>query len=354
MSSPILAAGDHFVLCSLLADALRAELGGATEIRELVLPWPIEPFGPVAEVEEASGTEEELIEALAGVSICVTQMAPLTERVLAACPDLELFAVCRGGPVNANLAAATRHGVAVCYAPGRNAPAAAEYAVGLMLAAMRRIPETHASLREGRWEGAHYTYERSGFELEGTTVGLIGYGAIGSRVARILRGFGARVLVHDPYVDPDVLEGIAEPVDLPDLLVRARIVTLHARVTPETEGMIGADQLATMPPGAVLVNTARGALVDYPAVCEALRSGHLGAAAFDVFPEEPLSPDSCLHQAPNVVMTPHLAGASRPTAQRAARIVVAEVGHYVRGEELSHCANPAVLGGRRSRRGRRG
>ncbi|MCP2260000.1 D-3-phosphoglycerate dehydrogenase [Streptoalloteichus tenebrarius] len=349
MRTTVVAAGDHFVLPTLLADAVRAETSdldsdvGGVDVRELTLPWPHVPFGEVAEVREASGDEDTMIEALRGARIGVTQMGPLTERVLDACPDLELFCVSRGGPVNVNIEAATRHGVAVCYAPGRNAAATAEHTIALILAAARRIPELHKDIRAGVWRGDYYAYENCGIELEGTTVGLVGYGAIGSRVARALNALGSRVLVHDPYVAADALTGVAEAVALQDLLAQSRIVSLHARVTPETEGMIGRAQIAAMPQGSVLVNCARGALVDYEAVCDALESGHLFGAAFDVFPEEPVPADSRLLTAPNVVLTPHVAGASREVAHKAARIVAAEVGRYLRGEPLAHCANPEVL-----------
>ncbi|MEV4259025.1 NAD(P)-dependent oxidoreductase, partial [Spirillospora sp. NPDC049652] len=205
MTTRVLAAGDHFVLNRLLVDAVRAEasaLRGAAadlEFTELTLPWPVVPFGRVAEVDEASGTEDELIEALQGVQVCVTQMAPLTRRVLENCPDLEFFGVSRGGPVNANLEAATEHGVAVAFAPGRNAAATAEHTLGMIMAAARRIPQTHADLHAGLWRGDYYRYEQVGPEIEGSTIGLVGYGAVGSRVARMLKALGARVLVHDPY-----------------------------------------------------------------------------------------------------------------------------------------------------------
>ncbi|GGO93991.1 2-hydroxyacid dehydrogenase [Wenjunlia tyrosinilytica] len=339
----ILAAGDHFVLNSTIRDALREELGSHVPISELTLPWPDVPFGDVAEVHEASGSEEELIEALQGVAICVTQMAPLTRRVLENCPDLRLFAVGRGGPVNANLPAASEHGVAVTFAPGRNATATAEHTVALTLAAMRRVPQTHSELRSATWRGDYYRYDQVGLELRETTVGLVGFGAIGSRVARIMNGFGAHVLVHDPYTDKAAVEGVAEHVGLPELLSRSRVVSLHARVTPETTGMIGAAQIAAMPPDSVLVNCARGALLDYDAVCDALDRGHLFAAAFDVFPAEPVPPGSRLLRTPNIVMTPHLAGASRQTAHQAAFITAAEVGRFIRGEPLSHCANPEAI-----------
>ena len=338
----VLAAGDHFVLNRLLIDALHREVPDGLDVTELTVPWPVQPFGRIAEVDEASGSEEEMIAALQGVEICVTEMAPLTEKVLAGAPDLRLFCVGRGGPVNVNVEAATRHGVAVTFAPGRNATATAEHTLAMMLAATRRIPQTHGDLAGGTWRGDYYMYDHVGPELEGSTVGLVGYGAIGSRVARMLNGFGANVLVFDPYVTPDTLGSGSEQVDLDELLTRSRIVSLHARVTPQTTGMIGAAQIAAMPAGSVLVNCARGALLDYDAVCDALDSGHLFGAAFDVFPQEPIPAGSRLLSTPNIVMTPHLAGASKETAANAAQIVAEDVGRYLRGEPLAHCANPTT------------
>jgi D-3-phosphoglycerate dehydrogenase len=339
----VLAAGDHFVLNRLFVDALHREIPDGLEVSELTLPWPVEPFGRVGEVAEASGSEDAMIEALRGVEVCVTQLAPLTEKILEASPDLRLFCVSRGGPVNTNLDAATRHGVAVTFAPGRNATATAEHTLSMMLAAARRIPQTHTDLAGGIWRGDYYSYDKVGPELEDSTVGLVGYGAIGSRVARMLAGFGAHVLVFDPYVTPEALAGRAEQVELDELLTRSKIVSLHARVTPETTGMIGAAQIAVMAAGSIIVNCARGALLDYDAVYDALDSGHLFGAAFDVFDEEPIPPGSRLLTTPNIVMTPHLAGASKETAAKAAQIVAGDVSRYLRGEPLAHCANPAVL-----------
>ncbi|MEH6372884.1 2-hydroxyacid dehydrogenase [Streptomyces sp. KLMMK] len=344
MTTTVLAAGDHFVLPRLLTEELRAAVPEAPlDVRELTLPWPHTPFGPVAEVDEASGTEDALIEALRGARVCVTQMAPLTERVLRACPDLELFCISRGGPVNANLAAATRHGVAVSYAPGRNATATAEHTLALLLAAARGIGDVHTDLKRGTWRGDYYDYDACGIEIEGCVVGLVGFGAIGSRVARVLVAMGARVLVHDPYVPAEALAGLAEQVTLEELLRRSRIVSLHARVTDETVGMIGRARIAAMPRGSVLVNCARGALVDYDAVCDALESGHLAGAGFDVFPAEPVPAGARLLSAPGVVLTPHIAGGSRQVAHKAARIVAAEVSRFLDGKPLAHCANPEVL-----------
>lgn len=343
MSIRILAAGDHFILNRLLVAALRAEVPGELDLSELTLPWPVEPFGRVGEVDEASGTEDQLIEALRGIEVCVTQMAPLTQRVLDASPDLKLFSVGRGGPVNVNIEAATERGVAVCFAPGRNATATAEHTMGMILAAVRRIPQSNSDLESASWRSDYYMYEHVGPDLQGSTVGLIGYGAIGSRVARMLNGFGAHVVVFDPYIEPEDLSGLAEQVELDQLLARSQIVSLHARATPETAGMIGSAEIAAMPAGSVIVNCARGSLLDYDALCDALDSGHLFGAAMDVFPTEPIPAGSRLLDTPNIVMTPHLAGASKQTAAKAARIIAQDVARYVRGESLAHCTNPEVL-----------
>ncbi|MEJ2871258.1 2-hydroxyacid dehydrogenase [Actinomycetospora sp. OC33-EN08] len=345
----VLAAGDHFVAPDLFLEALRAE--GATEFggfegRTLTAGWPTDPFGPVGTgesvVEEASGSEDDLIDALDGARICLTQMAPFTARVFDACPDLEMVAVCRGGPVNVDLAAADAAGVAVAQAPGRNAAAAAEFAVGMMLATLRRIPLADGELRDGRWRGDFYAYDEAGLELEGATVGLVGYGAIGRIVARVLRAFGATVLVSDPYAPAE--EGI-ELTDLDDLLRRASVVSLHARLSDETRGLIGARELDLLPHGAVLVNTARGGLLDYGPLPAALESGRLGGLALDVYDVEPPPDDWPLHAAPNVVATPHLAGATRQTAHRAAAIAAGEAARFLRGEALAHPAN--AVGGKR-------
>jgi D-3-phosphoglycerate dehydrogenase len=163
-------------------------------------------------------------------------------------------------------------------------------------------------------------------------------------VARIVRGFGAHVLVADPFVSAaDVEPG--ERVELPELMRRSTFVTVHARATAETQGLLSRELIGLMPPGGVLVNCARGALLDYDAVCDALDEGLLFAAAFDVFPEEPIPTGSRLLRTPNVVMTPHLAGASKQTAHNAADIVAGEVARFLSGRAPAHCANPEVLHG---------
>ena len=332
----ILLAGDGFVLNDLLEREITSVLSIKCEISKIVLPWPAIPFAPVADVDEASGSEDEIIRVIRDAEVIVTQMAPLTARVFAAATALKLVTCTRGGPVNVNLRAATERGIAVCSTPGRNAVAVAEYTLLLMLAALRRLPEAHTSLAGGQWRSGLYAYSESGGEIAGSVVGVVGLGEIGRRVAASVRAMGATVIAHDPHTTSS--DGI-ELVALGELLDRADIVTLHARLTPETRHMIGAAELTRIRAGGILVNTARGGLLDYDAALHALESGRLAALALDVFPEEPVPATSRLLRARGVVLSPHLAGATRQTAARAAATAANELDRYARGEPLMHVVN---------------
>lgn len=335
----ILLAGDDFIRNEILAREITARVTFQPNFTTLTLPWPSIPFGPVAEVEEASDCEDKVVESIGGVEVVVTQMAPLTGRVLARADSLRLIVCTRGGPVNVNTQAATARGIAVTCTPGRNAIAVAEYAVMLMLAAIRRLPEVHMSALGGRWRSDLYAYSACGTEIAGSVIGLIGFGEIGRRVADIVSAMGARVVVFDPFVSRASLSGETVLVSMNELLERANVISLHARLTADTRGIVGAAELAKVRPGTVLVNTARGALLDYGAAIRALEVGSLGALALDVFPEEPLPKDSPLLRMPGVVLSPHLAGATRETAERAAVAAALEVDRYARGQPLEHVVN---------------
>ncbi|MBS1800580.1 MAG: 2-hydroxyacid dehydrogenase [Acidobacteria bacterium] len=329
--------GDHFILPSVMRDAL-GSLVEQFDVQEAMTPFPLEPFSNIAEVREASGSEEMMIDALKGASICIAHHAPLTKRVIESAHDLRLFVVCRGGPVNVNVAAASERGIKIAYTPARNAAATAEHTIAMMMCAIRHISQSDALLRQGQWKG-DYTWETAGFELETATVGLIGYGAIGRIVARILRSFGAKVLVYDPFAE---IKGddVEQILQLDDLLDRVDVVSLHARETPDTKSILDEKQIARLKRGAVIVNCARGSLLDYQAMEQALRSGHLSAAAADVFPMEPIPAGSTLLTLPNFVMTPHIAGGTRQAAMKAAAIATEELRRYLAGEPLRYCANP--------------
>jgi len=335
----LLAIGDHFILPDLMRSSL-GDLAQQFDVLQASTPFPVEPFRNIAEVREASGSEEQMISLLKGVSICIAHHAPLTKHIIENAPDLKLFIVCRGGPVNVNVRAATERGILIAYTPARNAAATAEHTIAMMLSAMRSIPRADAAIRQGQWKG-DYTWSTAGFELETAIVGLIGYGAIGRIVARILRGFGATVLVYDPYAKIGVEEDVRQ-VELDELLDCSNVISLHARETPETQGILGVEQIARLQPGSIVVNCARGSLMDYDAVANALLSGHLYAAAADVFPVEPLPPGSPLLELPNFIMTPHIAGGTRQAAIKATRMAADELSRYLKGESLRYCANPEV------------
>lgn len=342
----VLCAGDEFITPAMFVEALRPVLGAEAEFATHTSRWPREPWYATGEIAEAAGDEDEIAEAVRGADLLVTHLAPVTERVLAGADRLRLVATPRGGPTNVDLAAATRHGVAVVNLPGRNARAVAEFTVGILIAGRRNIARSHARMRDGAWTGDLYRYDDAGPELAGRTVGLVGLGQVGRRVADLLRGFGVRLLGHDPYVDPDVAtERGVELVGLAELVAASDVVSLHARLTDETRWMIDEKVLGRMRPGAYLVNTARGELLDEAALVDALRSGRLSGAALDTYVTEPPTPDHPLLSMPQVLTVSHLAGASTDVAHRAARRMADEVDRFVRGRPLAHCLNPEVLAG---------
>ncbi len=343
----VLLAADGFVTADVMAEALKNELPDA-ETASITSEWPDEPFLDIADVKEAYGDEDELIAALQGCEVALTHTYPFTEKVFAACPDLKLVTVCRGGPVNANLEAATNAGVVVTFTPGRNAVATAEHTVAMILATARQIVQRHMEVVARQWRSDYYKFESVGPEIGSSRVGVVGYGAVGSRVAATMAAMGAQVFVYDPWAKPQSVPAKIEFVDsLDELLPQSDILTLHARVTAENHHMINAAALAKMPRGSFLINCARGSLVDYDAVCDAIDSGQLFAAGFDCLPVEPLPADHRLFSTPRITMTPHLGGASKEAARLAARIGAADIAAFARGENPKHVANPEALENRK-------
>lgn len=345
--STVLAAGDRFITPAVFREHLDRRIGADITVRELEFPWPDVPFGSVAEVDEASGTEEELIDALRGCRAVVTQLAPLTEHVLHNSPELEIIGVSRGGPTNVNVDAATRRGIKVVNVPGRNGIATAEMTLGLILAVMRGIPTAHATLAAHEWHGEFYRHDRVGAEISGSTVGLIGAGAVGTQVAQVLAAMGAHVLIYDPYLPADRIPVGATVIDdLDEMFRRCILVSVHARLTDDTRNVVSDRRLGLMSRGGFLVNAARGGLVDYDAVADKLADGHLAGAGFDVFPTEPVDFGhrlfGLLDGGHNIVLTPHIAGASAQTAHRAAAGVAEEVRRHLLGIEPLHPLNSVL------------
>lgn len=289
----------------------------------------------------------QLIELAHDAEVLVTSYDEVTDAVMAACPRLQVIACTRANPVNIDTQAAQARGIRVLYTPGRNADAAAELTLGLMLSLARHIPQSHAALKRGEFTQADNAaaatqqglrrdvvwdvspespYEVfKGTELRNKTLGLVGYGNIGRRVARIARAFGMAVLVVDPFVAAeDINEPGLQKTTLEALFREADIVSLHLSSGPHSDGLVNAALLNSMKPGALLINTSRAAVVDEAALIDALRHGPLGGAALDVYHREPLWRDHpFVIEFDNVIITPHIAGATRESIAKHTAMIAA-------------------------------
>lgn len=296
--------------------------------------WPERTPPPPAELARRVATAQGLL--------CL-----LTDRVdaalLAAAPRLRAVSSMSVGLDHVDLAAATARGVPVGYTPGVLTETSADLAFALLLAAARRVVEADAFVRRGGWRQVWEPELLLGRDVHGATLGIVGLGAIGRAVARRARGFGMRVLAWSRTRRPlGNLEGAVEWAELPALLAASDFVSIHVALAPETRGLLGRAALAGMKPGAVLVNTARGGIVDEAALAEALGEGRLGAAGLDVFAREPLEPGSALLGAPNLVLTPHIGSASHATRARMAGLAVENLLAGLEGRKMPACANPEV------------
>lgn len=346
MTKKIAIIGDRFMLPTVFRDKLVAACGEGHDIRLLEQPWPDEPMehgyakAGMDGLKEYMGDADEIVDFIGDAEIMITQLAPLSAGMLERLPDLKLVAVSRGGPVNIDMQAARRANVLVVNTPGRNASAVAEFTIGAILAETRLIRTGHESLRRGEWRGDLYRADLAGEELSEMTVGLIGYGEVGRRVVRLLKAFGCRILVADPYVQlsaDDLRDGVIQ-TSLDRVLAESNVVSLHPRVTPETTKMMNRERFAQMKKGSYFINTARGPLVDYDALHEALENGHLRGAMLETFDVEPKPAESGLLHLPNVTLTPHIAGASVKTVRYAAGLAAEEVRRYLAGEPpLNRC-----------------
>lgn len=340
MPSHVAIIGDHFMLPEVFEEKIRSACGNTVTTRTRKDAWPDVPMEHgyatpgMDGLKEYLGTADDVVDFVGEAEIFVTHLAPMSRGMFERLPDLKLIAVSRGGPVNIDMAAAREHGVTVVNTPGRNASAVAEFTIGAILAETRKIREGHEALRAGIWRGDLYRADVTGRELCEMTVGVIGYGNIGTKVVRLLRAFGCRILVNDPYIqlDPDDAAAGVELVSFSRVLSESDVLTMHPRVTEETTGMMDAEAFARMKPGALFVNTARGPLVDYDALYDALKEGPLGSAMLETFSVEPAPADWPLLALPNVTLTPHIAGASVRTVTYAAEKAAEEVRRFLAGE----------------------
>jgi D-3-phosphoglycerate dehydrogenase len=289
-------------------------------------------------------SESELIALLDGVHGVIAGSDPFSASVLRAAPDLRVIARTGVGYDAIDVAAATELGIAVCNAPGVNRQSVAEHTFALMLAHARRLGAVLASTRAGRWE------RPAGTELAGETLGVVGLGAIGAAVAQIGRAFGMHVLAHDPFVGAARAEELGiELLELEALCERARYITLHLALTDATRGIVDAALIERMRPDAVIINTARGPIIDQAALVVALEAGSIGGAALDVVEREPLAEDHPLRTLDNVILTPHIGGSTAQARARSAQTAATSVLQALRGETPATLINTSVQVGRHGR-----
>jgi D-3-phosphoglycerate dehydrogenase len=277
-----------------------------------------------------------IVENVPGVSYLVVHKAPVSRAVIEAGEDLEVVAAARGGTENVDVEAAREHGLTVLHAPGRNADAVADYAVAFGLSAHRRIPHFVETTRAGEW-ALEFDPDSLPRDLRSLTVGVVGLGNIGRNVVERWSGFGPDVVGHDPYVDDATVRELgATPAGFEETLAPADVVTLHVRLSAETHHLVDADALGAMGEDALLINTARGGLVDTGALVDALEVGAIGGAALDVFEEEPLPEDHPLCSLENAWLSPHTAGSTRDAVYNGARTVADDIAAIHTGEEPAH------------------
>lgn len=301
--------------------------------------------------------EDEFIHALQGADILVLGYEQVTQRVIRESPDLKLIASIRGGPEeNIDVAAATAAGLPILRTIGRTQHPVSEQAILLMLALARPLIQSTQLVRAGQWSPEAMkdpamrkrvaNVQGQATELYGKTLGLVGMGNIGEAVAHLAQAFGMKVLVFDPYLSAErAAEHDVTPVDLNFLMSQSDYVSVHARVTPESVGVVGRDQLRAMKPTACLINTARAALVDTDALAEALREGWIRAAAVDVYDKEPPPLDNPLLAIPpeKLLLTTHLAGFSQERIPYHSEYLVRAINEYLHGVKPKALFDPTAF-----------
>ncbi len=316
------------VVADRVAEAGLRLLAGTPEIQVVNVAGK-----PQAELERTLGGAHALI---------VRSETRVTADLLTRAPHLRVIARAGTGVDNIDVHAATRRGIAVMNAPGANTVSAAEHALGLLLALVRHIPWAADAMRRGEWDRKRF----EGTELRGKMMGVVGLGRIGGHVAQIAKSFGMHVVAHDPYLPPErAAELQVKLLPLDQLLRQADVVTMHVALTDQTHHLINAERLTLMRPTAVLINTARGELVDETALAEAVAAGRIAGAAIDVFATEPLPADSPLRRLDRVILTPHLAASTAEAQERVSLEICTAVREALLDGDLSFAVNvPGISG----------
>lgn len=344
----ILVVGDSYMRAEVFERAC-GPLAGAHEIRyaQIDPERVLEPATPSEmAIQEYEGHPQQLIELLDDDDVLVFHGAPVTDAVLDAAPSLSLLCCARGGPVNVDLDAATARGIPVVTTPGKNAQSVAELTIAFLVMLARGVAGAQRFLLAGghvgesTFEGARFF----GHDLGGRVLGIVGFGQVGQRVAERAIAFGMHVLVYDPYL-ADALPGVEVVPALEDLLERADYVSVHARASAETENLFDERAFARMKSGSAFVNSARETLVDEDALSDALHRGHLVAAALDVVRPRPDGSRNPLLDLEQVVITPHIGGATHETLARGAQMLMDDIERVAAGGHALNVINAQALVG---------
>jgi D-3-phosphoglycerate dehydrogenase len=297
------------------------------------------------ENKEGGYTEEDLVEIIGPYdAVMITSQHAITSRVIAAAPKLKVIVKRGARPENVDYDAATKRGIVVAWTPGVNYVAVAEHTVMLMLCLAKKTIPQMEMLRSGAWREPDAGIQ----ELCGKTVGIVGLGAIGKALCRMLDGFDVTFLAYDPYISPAQAKEVnVNLVSLKELLRQSDYVTIHAALTEETRHLIGENELSMMKKTAHLINTARGGLIDESALLKALKEGEIAGAGLDVFESEPPEHENPLLHLPNVVVTPHMAGWSDEAVYREQKEAALEIKLVLEGERPRYPINPEVLENRK-------
>jgi D-3-phosphoglycerate dehydrogenase len=301
--------------------------------------------------------EEEMLPFAKDAEILIVEFEEVSKKIIDNCPYLRLIACTRGNPINIDCKAALERKIPVLYTPGRNANAVAEFIVGGMISLCRNMGRANHEIRNGRYLGkpagdvykpsdkddlvwlieekdSPYT-EYKGFEISGKTLGFVGFGAIGARTSELLSGFNMQFIVYDPYLAPETAKKYkVKPAGLNEVFSQSDFVSINCKVTGETTGMIGREQFDRMKKGAYLINTARGKIIKQKDFVDSMRDGKIAGAVLDVFWQEPLPGNHPLLEMPNVLITPHIAGASHDVVTGYSRVILDDIRNYAQNKTL--------------------
>lgn len=288
-------------------------------------------------------TPEQLVERAQGYEILIIGYEDINEYVLQNLPNLKYIACTRGGIENIDVEMVKRYGVVLSNTPGRNASAVADLTLGLMISVSRFIPQTYRLIMDRRWDevpwdiAGNTPFKRfAGWELEGKTLGLIGYGAIGKKVAKRALGFDMNIVVYDPYLSQQHVEGVAKLVDLDSLLAQSDFVSLHCKLSQQTHGLINKQALSKMKESSYLINTARGGLVVEEDLFVSLKEKKIAGAALDALIEEPMQQNHPFLELTNLIVTPHIGGASHDILNHQTAMILEDVLYFLDGKRPIH------------------